>query len=350
MSEIRVAYFMSEFPRRTDTFVQREVQALRDLGAEVDTYSLRRPGDDVMVGPEQVAHRAATTYLLDAGALGVARALVSQLARPRRFVSALRLAADLARPGARGALYQTFYVAEALLLAAELRRAGHEHLHAHYGDVSSTIALIAARLAGVRFSFTLHGPGVFFEAHSWHLGRKVDEADFVACISWFCRSQAQLLASPDAAAHLHVIHCGIDPDRYRSSPRPENGFHVGTVGRLEHVKGSTVLLQAFAALRETIPGAHLSFVGDGPDRRAARRRDRSARPDRFGHVPRGPLATGGRRAARLVRRVRAPELRRGRAGRAHGGAGQRAPRRRHPGRRRERTRDRRNHRIDRRPR
>lgn len=41
---------------------------------------------------------------------------------------------------------------------------------------------------------------------------------------------------------------------------------IGTVGRLDPVKGFDVLISAFAMLRERFPGVRLVIVGDGPDR------------------------------------------------------------------------------------
>ncbi len=266
----RVAYFMTEFPRKTDTFVQREITSLRELGAEIQTISLRRPDDDLMVGPEQVHHREQTSYLLDGGASSLLRALLGQIRQPGRTRSGLAMALRLRQPGLRGSLYQLFYTAEALLLAEALRQGRHSHVHAHYGDVSSTISLIGARFAGVRSSFTLHGPGVFFEADRWHLGDKVDESDFVSCISWFCRSQAQLLGRSESADHLHIVHCGVDPARYPDDPEraapSDVDFRVCFVGRLDHVKGVSLLIDAVAELKEAGLRVGADLVGDGPDR------------------------------------------------------------------------------------
>ena len=46
MTGLRIAYLTGEYPRATDTFIQREVAALREQGVEVHTCSVRRTSTD----------------------------------------------------------------------------------------------------------------------------------------------------------------------------------------------------------------------------------------------------------------------------------------------------------------
>ncbi|MEL6119129.1 MAG: colanic acid biosynthesis glycosyltransferase WcaL, partial [Pseudomonadota bacterium] len=54
-----IAYLTGQYPRATDTFIQREVSALRALGHEVVTASVRATEAAHHVGPEQKAEYAA---------------------------------------------------------------------------------------------------------------------------------------------------------------------------------------------------------------------------------------------------------------------------------------------------
>ena len=90
----KLAYLTGEYPRASDTFIQREVAALRDLGHEVLTCSIRRTGAEHLVGPEQRAEKARTFHVLDT-AKSPARLIAAHLRwmrRPARYLSALRLA------------------------------------------------------------------------------------------------------------------------------------------------------------------------------------------------------------------------------------------------------------------
>lgn len=63
---MRVAYMTGSYPRATDTFIQREVAAVRRLGVDVQTFSVRTPPESDRVGPERAAERGRTIYVLPA--------------------------------------------------------------------------------------------------------------------------------------------------------------------------------------------------------------------------------------------------------------------------------------------
>ena len=50
---MKIAYLTGEYPRATDTFIQREVAALRKQGVQIKTFSVRPTGEEHMVGEEQ---------------------------------------------------------------------------------------------------------------------------------------------------------------------------------------------------------------------------------------------------------------------------------------------------------
>ncbi len=270
----RIAYLTGEYPRASDTFIQREVSALRTLGHEIVTCSIRRTGAEHLVGPEQRSEQAGTFHVIEAlkDIPRNLRAHARWLRSPGRYARALALAWRTAPKGLRGRVYQLIYFAEAAVLADELTRRGVDHLHNHIAKASCTVAMLAGALSGIRYSFTIHGPDIFFEPSHWRIDEKTARASFVACISDFARSQLMCFAAPEHWDRLAVVHCGIDPDRYGAGPR--DGTRLLFVGRLAGVKGVPVLLQAMAALRGTHPGLRLILIGDGPERASLERRAR----------------------------------------------------------------------------
>ena len=266
-----VAYITGVYPKVSHSFILREVAALRALGAEVLTYSVRRPPVEEVRGPEAQAEYARTYMLLD-----VARKPPQLLAAhlrllfgsPRRWGSAARLALKTRPPGLKAALWQAFYFAEAGVLARHFQDHGAVRVHNHLGDSSGSVALLAATMAGLPFSYTAHGPDLFFAPMHWRIDEKTAHASFVACISHFCRSQVMLFSDPVHWHKLAIVRCGVEPERYGSVSRDRFGQHVLFVGRLAAVKGVPLLLEAFARMRSNYPDACLTLVGDGPERAA----------------------------------------------------------------------------------
>ena len=265
-----MAWLTGEYIRVSHTFIQREVAALRDMGFDLRTFSIRRTGPENLVGPEQQEEAARTFYVLEAAsrprtALGAHAAALRR--SPATWVRTLRAAWATAPEGFRGKIYNLIYFHEAVVLAEELRRQAVVHLHNHFAMGSCTVARLAASLAGVTWSFTLHGPDDLAEAHRWRLDDKVAQADFVICISSFARSQVMLHSSQAHWPKLHVVHCGVEPSRYER-PRTSETDRLLFVGRLAAQKGVPVLLAALARARVVRPNLTLRLIGDGPDRAA----------------------------------------------------------------------------------
>lgn len=263
-----IAYLTGEYPKVSHTFIQREVAALRALGLTIETCTVRRAPASAIAGPDQQAEAARTFCILDAArnpATLIAAHLCLIATAPRRWLSALALAFRLRPPGPKALLWQLFYFLEAGILARHLQRRGIVHLHNHFGSSSCSVALLAATMTGLPFSFTMHGPQEFFETAHWRLDEKVARAAFTVAISHFCRSQLMYLSHRRHWPRLPIVHCGIDPARFPPGAAPsDRPPHIAFVGRLDPVKGADLLLDALAALRASHPGLTATFIGDGP--------------------------------------------------------------------------------------
>ena len=129
------------------TFIQREVAGLREQGVTIDTFAIRRGDADEVLSRADEAEARATYALLPVRLSHLLRAHLRALVRhPEATRRRSREALRLAPAGARGALWQGFYFAEAVLLWDRCRRARGAHMHAHFANVASDVALLAARL------------------------------------------------------------------------------------------------------------------------------------------------------------------------------------------------------------
>ena len=187
-----VAYLTGEYPRATDTFIQREVAALRELGFDIVTCSIRRTSANHHVGSEQRQEAANTFHVLETvlSPIRCFRAHASIFfARPGPYLSTLTLAFATSPPGLRGVVYQLVYFVEAVVLAHFMRGRGITHLHNHIPMASCTVAMLASAVSNIPFSFTVHGPDIFFEPMTWRT-RRQDRARQV------CRVHQQFLPQP----------------------------------------------------------------------------------------------------------------------------------------------------------
>lgn len=269
---MNVAYITSLYPSLSHSFILREVRGLRANGVDVLSFSVRRTPSEQLIAPEDREEAASTLVLLPPDpkrfAAAVARAAASGRGRfLRAAFGAVRRGLAV---GPRAALWQAFYVGEAVLVWDECRRRGIRHIHAHFANVGADVAQLAARIGGPgwSWSFTMHGPTEFFDVPGHRLADKTRDARFVSCISDFCRSQLMKLVGREHWDKLHLVRCGVDPQVYAPAPprAPDGALRVVCVGRLVPDKGQSLLVDAVAILRERGVDARLELVGDGPDR------------------------------------------------------------------------------------
>ena len=172
--QLRLAYLTGQYPRATDTFIQREVETLRALGHHVQTFSVREPSAMENVGVEAAAARQSTIYLLPPRRL-LAAHFRHLLSSPTRYFAALALAWKRCPPGVRSIGRQIAYFAEAAMLAQHMKEHALIHLHNHFADSGCSVAAIAAAMGGFTFSFTMHGPAEFYNTAMWWIYEKSGE-------------------------------------------------------------------------------------------------------------------------------------------------------------------------------
>lgn len=277
-----IAYLTGDYPKVSHTFILREVQAVRAAGVPVITCSIRQPPASEFKGQEEQRARAETFYVI-AAAKNPARLFAAHgraiLRSPATWVRTLALAVRMRSPGLKALIWQLFYFLEAAVLADHLRRNNVRHLHNHFGNSSCSVAVLAAELAGIPFSFTEHGPAIFFEVDRWSLPEKIARAAFVVAITHFCRSQLMLFSKPADWPKITIVHCGVTPEAYRRDPGG-TGKRVAFVGRLDPVKGALLLIEAMATVLKFHPDATLTLAGDGPARAGAEARAKQLGIDR----------------------------------------------------------------------
>ena len=267
---MRIAYLTSQYPAASHTFIRREVEALREQGAAIDTFSIRRPGSGEASSDADKAESDRTYYVLAQSPLAIAAAnFVTLVSRPAAYLKTFGLALSHRAPGIRGLLLGLAHFAESAVLARELQRRNVEHLHNHFANSAATVGLLATRLLDIGWSLTMHGISETDYPAGLMLGRKIEAAEFVACVSYFGRAQGMRLVKPDHWDKMHVVRCGLPFDRLPfREPRDPDTKTIICVGRHSPEKGQAGLLWAFSRLAKTYPRLKLRLVGDGPDQAA----------------------------------------------------------------------------------
>ena len=259
-----LAYLGRILPVDSETFVVREIMAIRRLGLGVKVFSLhppdigiRHPEAPDLAREVQVLAQPKNPWFWLTHLIFLARF-------PGRYFSCLYhyvLRGETTWKARRRVLA---YFIVAPFAAWRLRRAGCQHLHAHFANAPASVALMAATLAGISFSFTAHAYDIFIDQQL--LPAKLTAAAFIACISNYNRRYLQEHFPEAWAANLKVVRNGLDTIRFRPHPHlPGVPPVILGVGRLVETKGFHVLLEACARLRDQGLDCRCLIVGEGPE-------------------------------------------------------------------------------------
>jgi len=277
-----ILYVGAVVPVLSETFVYREILALRARGVPVRVASVRPPAAEL--GDPALADLAREQLpIYGSGPRAILKDVARELlTHPVRTIATLaRGMADVtfgwegagrvigaATADLSAVLFQRGKVlaqcAAGVALARRVRALGMTHIHAHMAHVPTTIAMYAAQQLGVGFSFTGHANDLFRERTL--LGSKLRRARFVACISqWHRRWYRDIEFLPDA--RLPIVRCGVNTEQFAPAAPGEGRYPVVlSVGRLVEKKGHRVLVKAFGRLSDR--DAKCMIVGDGPERAA----------------------------------------------------------------------------------
>ena len=262
---MRLAYVLNTYPSPSHSFIRREIAALERSGHEVTRLAMR-PHDGPLPDPADQAEAARTEYVLAVGLAGLLRAALGELLRgPGRVLAALGQALRLGRRSEAGLLRHLVYWLEAAQVTRRARALGVARLHAQFGTNSASVAMLARTMGAPPFSFTIHGPEEFDKPALIGLPEKLAQADFAVAVSSYGRSQLARQVGPSVWKRLHVVHCGIEAEKFDAPvPMPQTRpWRMVCVGRFAEQKGHLVLIEAMAELRRRGVLVHLVLVGDG---------------------------------------------------------------------------------------
>jgi glycosyltransferase involved in cell wall biosynthesis len=266
-----VIYVVSEYPATSHSFIRREVSALRELGLSITTISLRRARNllsaaDKLEDAKTIAIRPARLSTL------VGSHLTAVRHSPAAYLKTMAFALRRGGASPRSLLWQLLYFGQAIVVWNVCRAAGTGHIHSHFANSGSDVARLAKTFANFSgsdwvWSFTMHGSAEFLDVKAFGLARKVGDADFVICISDYCRSQLMWLVDPGHWRKLFVVRCGV-PVARTDAGRPREGrltkLKVLCVGRLIGLKGHALLIEAGRVLSERGIDADIRIAGAGP--------------------------------------------------------------------------------------
>lgn len=257
------------FPRISETFISNEILLLEGLGFKIHLFSLRDPRESFC--HESVKQiKAKVDYLPQTISGNVSLFLRHNLAlaikKPVHYARALKTAIRRFRRTRKSAtikhLLQAGYVVNHLA-----PKAGITHFHSHFAHSPTSVAMFAAMLSGLEFSFTGHAKDIY-TSDERQLSEKIDLAKFVVTCTEYNRRYLLSKANGSRTPVYRIYH-GIDTDLFsesRENYNPQPPFRILTVARIAPKKGLKTVFEALSKLRDMGVDFKHTLIGDGDER------------------------------------------------------------------------------------
>lgn len=251
-----IAYLFTTFPKSTETFLQREIEALLDRGVRLKIYSLWGGGGKF----HGVTVRAFNKWRLFGLIWTIPWVAVSRWdvfgplvkgLMTRRPPSWLNFWENMLGAGFAGIFYREF------------RRNPLVHIHAAWSGAPATAAWCLGRMNKLRYSAAAHAYDVYEHGGDWWLNEKLGEAVFVHTSTEMVRRD--LLARGVSNEKVQVIRRGLtgfpELKPLRGERRP---LRIVCVARLVEKKGLDRQIEIYAALKSTGVTFEARIIGEGP--------------------------------------------------------------------------------------
>ncbi len=262
---MKIAYLTNCFGTQSHTFIRREIRALRATGLNMLLYGIRR--DTGNIAPDAADLVAETHYLYP---LSAARVISCNLRlflhAPIHYLRGLFSALKGQEFSIRRRLKMVYHYLASATFADHLIENGITHIHAHFLNVSASVAMYAAYHTRLPYSITVHSAGTFKTPDTLGVHQKLRNAQFLLMISAY--NVDYFDAIQPCRAKSHVVRCGMDLDSFQYRPSdtwaPHQPARILAVGRFVEKKGFIHLIEAAAHLRERGCNFCLEMIGDGP--------------------------------------------------------------------------------------
>jgi len=257
---LKILYVVSLFPCWSETFIVREMLALKRRGVDVVIFSLKQPEEKTV--QSDVAFLA-DSVIYPVGLLKATKRNFNFLVSNFGVIFKLLLDITVSMYKTPIAGIKSIIVMWRTLGALpDILKQDISWIHAHWATYPSTSAMVMSKIIKIPFSFTAHAHDIFEENQL--LNQKYNAATFGVTISKYNKEYLSRKLHRPFGGELNIIHCGVDLSvmPYTRSGRDLN--NILAVGRLDEIKGFKYLIEACSVLKANNISFKCKIVGDGP--------------------------------------------------------------------------------------
>ena len=281
------------YPRISETFISNEIKLLEEQGFTIHIFSMRKPRETFSHKSVKSIH-AQVTYLPEYLSLGFPRllwnTLLCALLHTSTFCKTFKFFLSRFSGTAKVHTWIKHFM-QACVVANTVQAKNITHLHSHFVHTPTSVAMYAAKLANIPFSFTAHAKDIYTQKPE-RVAEKMQHALFAITCTKYNKLALETIArsypAPNAPPHyalapiedgspvrtpqpgycpVHTIYHGIDLSLFSTH---KNGltnhppYSILTVARLVEKKGLDTILESLRLLFLRNLPFRYTLIGEGP--------------------------------------------------------------------------------------
>ncbi len=251
--EKRIAYYVRHYPVLSETFIQREVSALRRSMLSVDVVA-DSTKDLEFLDENARSFIENTHYLLPMDRKRLLKYnIYFLLTKPLVYVTSLLYVITHWYERYKTFANDKSLFLNAVYLAGVLKDKNVNHVHSPWADRCAFISLIAAKLLGVSYSVQGRAADIHRKNELYALSEKFENAEFIVTNTQYNESYIRSMLDKRREVKIHIIYEGIDLKQFKPERKEENianRTRLMTVARLIEEKGLVYLLKACEVLKK----------------------------------------------------------------------------------------------------
>ena len=250
-----IIYLFTTFPVLTETFLQREMRALREKGLDFEVYSLWG-GSKTFEG--LTVHCFPKWKLISL----IWYFPLFLVKKPRALLKTVALLFNRKMPSLLNGGETLIGLCFGIIYATHFRKTKPRLFHAAWATMPATAAQLLSKLTTIPYSTGAHAYDIFENGGDWLLPEKKKEAQFIQTSTEFVARH--LRQQGTNSEKIVVIRRGLHPiPKFKPMRSPRKPLRLLSVGRLIEKKGYFRQLEIYKAMQTRGIVFQARIVGDG---------------------------------------------------------------------------------------
>lgn len=262
----RIAYVIWHFPVLSQSFVQREVEALRQAGLSLEVVA-DAPGELDVLDDKARSLVKGTHYLFPLDRRVLRKHVKYFLMRKNlQFINLFLFVVFHRYDRYKTIREDCVLFLRSVYLAGVLKDKKINHIHSPWADRHAFRSLITSRLLGIPYSVHARAHDIQ-ERAGYALLEKLRNAEFVITNSRYNEAHLRGFLGRKVCKNIHIIYDGLDLVRFepaREGHKSSGRINILSVGRLIEPKGFLYLLKACHIVRSKGFSFQCNIIG-GPE-------------------------------------------------------------------------------------